>query len=56
MIALTYRPNTGREVQGWAAEEAPHHQGHKSVVCTSCWRIHLVNPVTGEVLDEGADE
>jgi len=40
----------------WAAEEAPHHQGHKSVVCTSCWRIHLVNPVTGEVLDEGAGE
>jgi hypothetical protein len=51
MGAFIYRcPNTGYLIQGVTSEEVPDDNGHVPITCDLCRRIHLVNPMTGEVL------
>jgi hypothetical protein len=57
MAAFLYRcPNTGLNVQAWAADDATERnkETYETVTCTACTRLHLVNPTTGRAL--GADE
>ena len=57
MATFLYRcPTTGRNVQGWLAEEVNSDNGdnvYEAVPCLACNRHHVVNPSTGKVL--GAD-
>ena len=43
-------------VQGWIADDVTPNEGetHQAVTCLACRQIHLVNPITGNVL--GADQ
>jgi hypothetical protein len=57
MTAFLYRcPNTGRNVQGWIADDPTEGKAERfeAVTCLICARVHLVNPKTGKVL--GADD
>jgi len=49
-------PNTGLNVQGWLADDPTERETetYRSITCTICTQMHLVNPKTGKVL--GADE
>jgi hypothetical protein len=39
-------------VQGWRAEEVPHEaESYESVHCGACGVSHLVDPVTGKVIN-----
>ena len=52
MIPFTYRcPQTGQQVQGWAADDLTEGETYEPVTCTACGRIHLVNPKSGKVLE-----
>jgi hypothetical protein len=53
MRAFLYRcPTTGFQVAGYLLDEMG--QWHcMGTTCYVCLQIHLVNPATGEVLDEG---
>ena len=57
MVTFLYRcPTTGRNVQGWIAEEVNSDNGdnvYETLLCLACNRHHVVNPSTGKVL--GAD-
>ncbi|MGB7834667.1 MAG: hypothetical protein WBL84_20905 [Xanthobacteraceae bacterium] len=57
MATFLYRcPTTGRNVQGWVAEEVNSDNGdnvYETLLCLACNRHHVVNPSTGKVL--GAD-
>ena len=57
MTTFLYRcPTTGRNVQGWVAEEVNSDNGdnvYETLLCLACNRHHVVNPSTGKVL--GAD-
>lgn len=56
MATFLYRcPNTGRQVQGWSADD-PTEDGdtYQSVTCLACAQLHLVNPKTGKVI--GAED
>jgi hypothetical protein len=57
MATFLYRcPTTGRNIQGWVAEEINSDNGdnvYETLVCLACNGYHLVNPSTGKVL--GAD-
>jgi len=57
MATFLYRcPTTGRNVQGWVAEEVNSDNGdnvYETLLCLACNRHHAVNPSTGKVL--GAD-
>jgi len=57
MAAFIFRcPHTGRNVQGWVADDPEvEDDAYESVICSACTRLHLVNPKTGKVLGE-ADE
>jgi len=57
MAAFIFRcPHTGRNVQGWVADDPDvEDDAYESVICSACTRLHLVNPKTGKVLGE-ADE
>jgi hypothetical protein len=46
-------PNTGHQVQGWAADdpESGEHTYHE-VKCLACGQLHLVNRKTGRTLGE----
>lgn len=54
MVTFLYRcPTTGRNVQGWVAEEVNSDNGdnvYETLVCLACNHYHLVNPSTGKVL------
>jgi hypothetical protein len=55
MAPFLYRcPNTGLSVQGWRADEVSPDEAdsYEAVTCIACQQLHLVNPVTGEVLGE----
>jgi hypothetical protein len=54
MPPFMYRcPNTGRLVQGFAAEEASEDNDvYETVTCVMCQQTHLVNPTTGKLLGE----
>jgi hypothetical protein len=57
MPTFLYRcPNTGRNVQGFIADEPTENDSYYPVTCTACTRVHLVNPKTGKVLGEDKDE
>ena len=54
MIPFLYRcPNTGRQVQGYVADDPTEDTDeYQSVACLACTRTHFVNPNTGKVLGE----
>ena len=56
MPPFLYRcPNTGDNVQGWAAEDPEDDDlMYIQVTCLACAQAHLVNPKTGKVL--GSDD
>lgn len=58
MPPFLYRwPNTGRNVQGFAAEEVPvDADTFEQVTCLACRQVHFVNPSTGKVLGETDDD
>jgi hypothetical protein len=48
-------PNTGDNVQSWAADDPDDDDlTYVQVTCLACTQAHLVNPKTGKVL--GSDE
>ena len=50
--SFMYRcPRTGLMVQGWIADEPMSGETDKSVTCTACSRVHLINPKTGKILE-----
>ena len=56
MAAFIYRcPRTGRNVQGWFADDVSgdEDETYEAVTCLACAQMHLVNRSTGRVL--GAD-
>jgi len=44
-------PNTGRNVQGYVADEVSEDT-YESVTCLACRQVHLVNAKTGKVLGD----
>jgi hypothetical protein len=56
MPPFLYRcPNTGDNVQAWAADDpADESLTYIQVTCLACAQAHLVNPKTGKVL--GSDD
>jgi hypothetical protein len=57
MPTFLYRcPNTGKNVQGWVADDLAEHEDYKTVVCSACRRAHQVNPKTGRVIGGDDDE
>jgi hypothetical protein len=49
-------PNTGRNVQGWSADEVTDDdETYQSFECIACTSVHLVNLKTGKVLGEDED-
>ena len=55
---LYHFPNTGKNVQGWTANDPTERDddAFEAVTCLACTRVHLVNPKTGKVLGEDDDE
>ena len=47
-------PTTGRNLQGWIADEPEIEDGEsfQPVTCAACGRFHFVNPKSAEVLDD----
>ena len=56
MPPFLYRcPNTGENVQAWAADDPEDDDlTYVQVTCLACAQAHLVNPKTGKVL--GSDD
>ena len=56
MISFLYRcPNTGQQVQAWAADDPTEDDdAYQTVTCLACTGLHLVNPKTGKVA--GSDD
>jgi len=57
-IGFVFRcPNTGKNVQGWVAEDPSEREAgsFEAVTCTACTRVHLVDPRTGKMLGEDED-
>ena len=58
MAAFIFRcPATGKNVQGWLADEPSSESGddvYETVACAACTRVHLVNPKTGKTV--GGDQ
>ena len=54
MAPFLYRcPNTGRQVQGFVADDPTEDSDeYQSVTCLACAQTHFVNPNTGNVLGE----
>lgn len=56
MAAFIYRcPATGRDVQGWLADDPSSENGgevYEAVECPACTRVHLVNVKTGKTLGD----
>jgi hypothetical protein len=52
MATFIFRcPNTGRNVQGWIADDPEKGEGfYAAVTCRECNTVHLVDPETGNVL------
>src|SRR6516165_6586282 len=53
VLTFTYRcPRTGLQVQGRVAADHPTDcEIYEPVTCTACWRVHLINPKSGKMLD-----
>ena len=45
-------PNTGFQVQGWAADNGSEddREIYRSITCLACGGLHMVNPETGKTL------
>ena len=58
MPPFTYRcPNTGNCVRGFIAEEvSDDNDTPGTTLCTMRQQIHLVNRVTGEILEEDDED
>jgi len=55
MATFVYRcPSTGLNVQGWTADEPSDKDSgqYRTVTCTMCRRVHVVNPATGKLMSE----
>jgi hypothetical protein len=53
MAPILFRcPNTGRQVQGWIAEDVSENgsETYLSLACLACNQTHLINPKTGRAL------
>ena len=54
-VSLSLPPNTGDNVQAWAADDPEDDDlAYIQVTCLACAQAHLVNPKTGKVL--GSDD
>ena len=57
-IGFVFRcPNTGKNVQGWVADDPSEREAwsFEAVTCTACTRVHFVDPRTGKMLGEDED-
>ncbi len=56
MATFVYRcPTTGRNVQGWLADEPACENANKTyeaVICTACTRVHFINRKTGRAIGD----
>ena len=54
MISFAHRcPRTGQIVHGHSADDLiGSGDAYEPVICTACGRTHLVNPKTGDLLEE----
>jgi DNA-directed RNA polymerase subunit RPC12/RpoP len=53
MVPFTYRcARTGQQVQGWATDDLADGEIYEPVTCTACGRVHLVNSMSGKLLEE----
>jgi hypothetical protein len=54
MAAFIYRcPATGYNVQAFVADDPTKGaEAYRSITCTVCGRVHLVNPKTGRVVGD----
>jgi hypothetical protein len=53
MGAFIFRcPATGRNVQGWFADDVSGNEGetYESVTCLACQQVHLLSRLTGKLL------
>lgn len=57
MPPFLYRcPNTGDNVQAWAADDHEDDEmTYVQVTCLACAQVHLVNPKSGKVLGSSLD-
>jgi hypothetical protein len=57
MATFIYRcPNTGRNVQGWSADDVTEESDtYDAVTCTACGQLHFVSQTTGKVLGDDRD-
>jgi len=49
---FVYRcPNTGKNVQGWVADDPTEREQifYEAVTCPACAKVHLVEPGTGKL-------
>jgi len=58
MGAISFRcPNTGFRVHAWFEDEdSDGNQKYEALTCTACQRVHLVNPKSGRVIGNDAEE
>jgi len=59
MTTFLYRcPVTGYKMQGFVADDPTETDGnvYEPLTCALCGRIHLINPVSGNVLGANHDE
>jgi hypothetical protein len=58
MAGITFHcPNTGFYVHAWTeGEDSETNHIYKTVTCTACQRVHLVNPKSGRVVGDDNEE
>jgi hypothetical protein len=58
MPLFVYRcPTTGHQVQGFSADDVSEDtHTYERVFCIMCKRFHVVNPATGAVLGQNAEQ
>ena len=50
-------PNTGRNVQGWSAEEMLDDPDmYETITCAECGQLHWINRASGRVLGDTQDK
>ena len=49
-------PTTGQNIQGWLAEDVSEGESYRTIDCLACRLVHVVNPVTGNVLGQSEEE
>jgi len=58
MPLFVYRcPTTGHQVQGFSADDVSEDtHTYERVFCIMCKRVHVVNPASGAVLSQNAEQ